>query len=127
MEPVEKKPWSNGLCDCCGDCRHCLCAALCPCCLFSQNAFRVGMPCGLILWFVPGVNFCCCVWVRGKVRKRTHVEGGCLTDACVHACCHPCGLIQEARQLDEADKGQEIPAESVVVYVDKQPQAMTRS
>ena len=94
--------WSNGLCGCCGDCGACCCAFFCPPCQFHTSAARVGVACGCCLWFVPGLNYWCFAKVRGKVRDKRNIPGGCVGDCCVHCLCHCCALAQESQELDVA-------------------------
>ena len=117
---AELKPWTYGLFGCIGDCRRCLCGYLCPCWLFHMNAARVGQACGGVWWMIPGLNFFCCLKVRGMVRNRRHVAGGTLGDCCVHGFCHPCAIVQEARELDEEVRAR-MQEMTVPPYVDKQP------
>ena len=41
-QPAMDKEWSNGLCDCFGDCGACLKASFCCCCAASEIYYNDG-------------------------------------------------------------------------------------
>ncbi|KAF7430224.1 hypothetical protein PC9H_005926 [Pleurotus ostreatus] len=120
------REWSHGLCDCCSDVGTCLIATFFPCIVYAQNKRRYehlnrGQPdperggsgfngdC-----LMHGCITCCfgigCVLqipLRGHLRSRYHIKGGGCGDCMVSWCCTPCGLTQEARELEleEASMG----------------------
>ncbi|KDQ22150.1 hypothetical protein PLEOSDRAFT_1086889 [Pleurotus ostreatus PC15] len=125
MDP-DGREWSHGLCDCCSDVGTCLIATFFPCIVYAQNRRRYeslnrGQPdperggsgfngdC-----LMHGCITCCfgigCVLqipLRGHLRSRYHIKGGGCGDCMVSWCCTPCGLTQEARELEleEASMG----------------------
>ncbi|KAF8589183.1 PLAC8-domain-containing protein [Ramaria rubella] len=114
-----EREWSNGLCDCCGDCGTCCIAWFCPCIVYSQNKSRIEH---LEKWGFPhpsGGKSCsgdCCIhclltgcggwgWilqmgVRSSIRMRYRIQGGSCGDCFSAWCCTPCELTQGSRELE---------------------------
>ncbi|KAF4581729.1 hypothetical protein EYR40_002745 [Pleurotus pulmonarius] len=116
---ADGREWSHGLCDCCADVGTCLIATFFPCIVYAQNKQRYehlarGQPdperggSGLNGdCLLHGCITCCfgigCVLqipLRGYLRRRYSIKGGGCGDCMISCCCTPCGLTQEARELE---------------------------
>lgn len=93
--------FNHGLFGCFDNMGLCIITYFVPCYTFGKNSEAVGdscMMCGL-LYFVPIANIVALMSVRGKIREKDNIDGSCLGDIAVIMCCHPCGLVQEAQQV----------------------------
>jgi len=93
--------WDTGLCDCFSDCKVCIVTYFCGVCQIAyQKAAVEEHECGCGD-FIPACifPFCCAVSVRGKIREKYGIEGGCCGDFMTLLFCGLCALTQQTRQL----------------------------
>ncbi|RDB17453.1 Protein PLANT CADMIUM RESISTANCE 3 [Hypsizygus marmoreus] len=114
------REWSHGLCDCCSDSGTCILALCCPCVIFAQNKKRSdhlthkGVPdpesgggffsqdCFVhgCLTALTGMGWVLQLGTRSNARLHYAIKGGACGDCLVHACCTPCALTQESREIE---------------------------
>jgi len=112
------REWSHGLCGCMGDCGTCIMAWCFPCVVFGQVKKRYehlnskGFPdpnhggccsCDCMLHACLlgcGFGWVMQMGVRGNIRGRYNIKGGCCGDCCSALFCTPCELVQESRELE---------------------------
>lgn len=99
---------AGGLCDCCQDCRVCWLTLFCPCVTFGMNINNlysskgIGFLAGGLYCLLHYFTGCCCLLgmvQRKEIRDKYNLPSSPMGDCCLHCCCHPCGLCQEAREL----------------------------
>ncbi|PAA79049.1 hypothetical protein BOX15_Mlig011077g1 [Macrostomum lignano] len=89
----------HGLCGCFDDCGVALITYFCPCYAFGKNAEAVGDSCclcGCAYLFCPIILGCI---MRGKLREKQDIPGGCCSDLLTHFFCHMCALCQEGQEV----------------------------
>lgn len=105
------KPFSHGLCDCCG---HCDVLLHHWCCLSSvagknlEVAGVMGFWPGCIMMYLSvtiGSAFCCVgPIVRtiffSKIKKNIGIEDNFAKDCCLQLFCFPCSVAQESMEID---------------------------
>jgi len=99
---AEMSHWDVELFDCFADCKVCVVSWVCmPCQLAYQKvAVEDAYPCGVGDAILPCLfPFCCAVSIRGKIRTKYGIEGGCMGDVCVLLFCGVCAVTQQTRQL----------------------------
>ncbi len=69
-QKTEKRAWTYGLCDCCGECGSCLCAWLFPWCFKYSLSEKMGEGC--CTCFCAGLAA-----MRTKTRVERGIEVGC--------------------------------------------------
>eukprot|EP01116_Phalansterium_solitarium_P013185 TRINITY_DN3032_c0_g1_i1.p1 TRINITY_DN3032_c0_g1~~TRINITY_DN3032_c0_g1_i1.p1 ORF type:complete len:112 (+),score=11.72 TRINITY_DN3032_c0_g1_i1:74-409(+) len=95
--------WDIELCDCFSDCKTFLVSWFCsPCQLAYQKvAVEETQPCGFGDCILPCLfSLCCAVSIRGKIRAKYGIDGGCMGDFCVILFCYVCAVTQQTRQLN---------------------------
>ena len=93
--------WKNGICGCFGDFSTCIITYFCPCYTFGKNAEAVGdscILCALTMFCFP-IDLFTRTSVRGKIRQKQGIEGGCFGDFLCHLFCGLCALCQEAQEI----------------------------
>jgi len=119
-----EREWSHELFDCFGDCGTCCFAYFCPCMVYQQVKNRLdhlqsngrpdpqhgGSGCGGGCCLYGGLMYCGIGWVlqmstRATLRTRHRIRGDGCTDCLASACCIPCELTQESRELDVEEGG----------------------
>jgi len=101
-----KSEWFNPLCGCFDDCESCICAWFCPCIQFGKNMEASGLG---DFWECCLAFFCLQYWTgfawilsflkRSELRRGYGIVGSDCEDCCLHCCCLPCSLAQEAREI----------------------------
>ncbi|KAK9833117.1 hypothetical protein WJX74_007900 [Apatococcus lobatus] len=97
-----RQSWHHDLCDCMGDCGICCCGLWCLPCLYGDNNKQLrgsgAGPCCLYFWLS-----CCVCFIAGpfreELRERHNLQERPCGDCCVHCCCSPCAVCQEAREI----------------------------
>ena len=94
--------WKHGLCGCFNNITICCCTTFCPCYTFGKNAGSVGESCCCccLISFVPILSCVCAVKIRGMVRDKKDIDGGCCGDCMVTWCCPCCSMIQVAQEMN---------------------------
>ena len=92
--------WQHGLCSCFDNIGICVIAYLVPCYTFGKNAEAVGDSCCLcgVAFFVPFLNICAALSLRGKLREQKGIDGSCLGDFFTILFCPLCAMVQEAQE-----------------------------
>jgi Cys-rich protein (TIGR01571 family) len=98
------------LCGCTNDCGTCCYGYWCTPCLFGSNAEKIDdqncvLMCGLYLILAQ----CSLCWIphyveRQKLRKKYNLKEDPCHDCPTTACCGPCALCQEAREMKARGK-----------------------
>ncbi|KAK9842886.1 hypothetical protein WJX74_003909 [Apatococcus lobatus] len=105
--PVQRQDWSASLFGCCGDCGICCYGCWCLCCLFGDNHSKamgsgcVGPSC--IYYLLASIG-CQCFYagpLRKEIRAQYSLQERPCNDCCVHWCCAPCAVCQEAREIKQ--------------------------
>ncbi|KAK9863545.1 hypothetical protein WJX84_005768 [Apatococcus fuscideae] len=124
--PVHRQEWTAGIFGCLGDCGICCYGCWCPCCLFGDNhskAMGTGCVGPTIIFYLLGSIGCQCFYagpLRKELRNRYSLQERPCNDCCVHWCCSPCAICQEAREI-KARGG--IPQAAYVTTTAPPPQA----
>jgi Cys-rich protein (TIGR01571 family) len=97
-----KSEWHTGLCDCCQSPCICISGILCPCCLFGRNAKGITdegciSNCLCYLLCCPPLQHS---GLRRKIRNKWNLPEDPCNDCCVALFCGPCGMCQEAREIE---------------------------
>ncbi|CAF3737532.1 unnamed protein product [Adineta steineri] len=99
------RPWNESLFGCFSDIKTCCCGFCCLPCLFGQNAEKIDgsscVACCLAYWITGACSLC---WIPHMIKRKVLREKYLLKpdpchDCLVAACCGPCGVCQEAREL----------------------------
>ena len=94
------KGWSNGLCDCFGDCGSCIYACCCPCCAAGEiyEKGELGSCCaGCLLFYCIGCLYPCIF--TGPLRNKKGIDGSCCGDCVTWYCCSCCQMTRELREV----------------------------
>jgi len=100
---IKTGAWDAEFCGCFTHCvPNCCMVSFCPCISMAQISARVNSSsfCCSVLWHCLGVCsgavfFSCCVCnLRGQVRAKYQIPGGCCGD-CLAACCCPCCTVAQ--------------------------------
>jgi Cys-rich protein (TIGR01571 family) len=94
--------FQQGLCGCFDNCYLCCCTFWCPCVVVGKIAESVGKSC-----FLHGAMYVVCPWIslflqcciRTTIREQRNIDGGAVSDCCLHYFCMPCALCQEAHEM----------------------------
>ncbi|KAF9524337.1 PLAC8-domain-containing protein [Crepidotus variabilis] len=115
---ADGRDWSNGFCGCLSEPGTCLTATCCPCITYGRLKHRhahlnqQGTPdpehggCCTGDCMIHGVLTSCGFgWIlqmmlRGEIRSRYNISGGACGDCLAAACCMPCQLTQESREIE---------------------------
>jgi len=96
------QPWKKTLTGCCDNGMFdCLKGFFCGCCMVGQNEQKIGIRDGWVIGCILAIFPCCRAMTRGKIREHYGIEGGFAGDCCVHCCCAPCAILQEAHEIDD--------------------------
>eukprot|EP00116_Pleurobrachia_bachei_P017660 sb/3477922/ len=89
--------WAHGLTGCFDDCGTCVITLIAPCVTYGRNGEASGV-------------FESCFWagIRGAIREKHGIEGGCFGDFMTIICCGLCALVQENQQ-GKVSPGGEMP------------------
>jgi len=122
-KPVDQngeRDWNHDFFGCCDDLGTFCLAYWCPCIVYQQVKQRIhalqttgradpqrgGSGCGGDCFLYGCLTGCCGLgWVfqigtRSAIRTRYKIRGGGCTDCLAAACCYPCDLTQESRELE---------------------------
>ncbi len=118
--------WSHGLCDCCSDgCGSCCFACCCLSCSWAQARTRYDRSSCCL-------NFCCLgsAATRNIIREGYGIDGTCVGDVCVAACCPCCAAIQaNAETTARRDRNNQLLLSAAnartpqILYVQQLPQS----
>ncbi|KAH8882961.1 PLAC8-domain-containing protein [Thozetella sp. PMI_491] len=104
-----EREWQTGICDCTGPC---LMSCCCPCIVLGKTSARMNGErdpgCCNAMCF----GYCCLqalggwgcflqMMQRKDIREQYHIKGGCCGDCCISWCCSCCGIMQQAREVEE--------------------------
>eukprot|EP00116_Pleurobrachia_bachei_P017849 sb/3478111/ len=91
--------WAHGLTGCFDDCGTCVITLIAPCVTYGRNGEASGVfeSCfwAGVCFYVPLVNLICWIKIRGAIREKHGIEGGCFGDFMTIICCGLCALVQE--------------------------------
>ncbi|KAK9867821.1 hypothetical protein WJX84_004730 [Apatococcus fuscideae] len=85
-----------------GDCGICCCGLWCLPCLYGDNNTELrgsGLGPGCLYFWL---SCCVCFFAgpfRAELRERHNLQERPCSDCCVHCCCSPCAVCQEAREI----------------------------
>jgi len=117
-----QRDWSFGLFNCFDDCGACLFGWCCPCFSYGQTQSRYrhltaqgtahptgGEMCNSDCMVYAALAYCGCPCLiamggRKNIRERYAIEGDGTRDCLLHACCIPCALTQESREVELEEK-----------------------
>eukprot|EP00999_Lentomonas_sp_LEN2_P001007 NODE_2011_length_672_cov_185.988991_g1961_i0.p1 GENE.NODE_2011_length_672_cov_185.988991_g1961_i0~~NODE_2011_length_672_cov_185.988991_g1961_i0.p1 ORF type:complete len:110 (+),score=22.41 NODE_2011_length_672_cov_185.988991_g1961_i0:80-409(+) len=93
--------WDVGLFSCFSEPKICLVTWCCaPCQLAHQKAVVEGKECSVVDAILADCFFICfATMIRGKVREKYGIPGGCCGDCCTIYFCALCALVQQHNQL----------------------------
>ncbi|KAL3154518.1 hypothetical protein ABBQ32_013979 [Trebouxia sp. C0010 RCD-2024] len=98
-----EEPWGTGLFGCCSDIGVCCFGFWCLPCLYGKNASRIrGTSCsgpGCCYALCPCLTCMFAGTLRGEIRTKYKLPADPCVDCCVHLCCSPLAVCQEAREI----------------------------
>ena len=100
------KDWEAGLCGCLSHMSGCLCSWCCPCIQYGRvyDHLNGGGCCVQSILFAVLMSLHL-EWLlhcslRGSIRNRHNISGGCCSDFLATFCCPCCALMQETKEVN---------------------------
>ncbi|KAJ3080491.1 hypothetical protein HK102_003012, partial [Quaeritorhiza haematococci] len=102
--PKGPRDWSAGLFDVFKDVNSMILAFAAPCVIYGKNQQKLKKKDG---WVSDAAFWLCCIPLapciggseRSSLRAKANIEGSFVNDMMVHACCIPCSVTQEEREI----------------------------